>query len=278
MADDDQEDGLTLDAKVANWIETTGAPVEMRAARALIEAGLDVEQSQYYTDPASGQPREVDLVAGLEQRSSTGQRLVVQAIVECKYAVSPWVLFRPPAEHSTSMNRINERITTHYGAEWLKAASQDRRLRWDGIWDSDTQPGYSLRTSHPTSTGDPAKRRDEGKDFAYEALTTVTKATDSIARTLNDSPDDVVLGVLFPVIMICGILFEARLDEDELKTRRIDWGQVWWNRPEGLPRVLVDVVTEDALLRYARYFEHSAVMLLTDGRPAAESVNTTGVW
>ncbi|MGY4765844.1 hypothetical protein ACXC9Q_02865 [Kribbella sp. CWNU-51] len=78
--------------------------------------------------------------------------------------------------------------------------------------------GYALGTSAPGRNGSKALP-DAPKDLAYIALSSVTKAARSYARTLDEDPARTTIAILFPVIVIRGKLFETWFDGEDLVWR-----------------------------------------------------------
>jgi translation elongation factor EF-Ts len=121
--------------------------------------------------------------------------------------------------------------------------------------------GYALGTSNPKPNPNPnAKPNQQAKDvttdpagdMAYKAMWSVTKATLALAAQLQEN-ENLRRMVLFPVIAIRGQLFEAPLHEDgEITVTEIKRGQVDWSHPaSSTGRVLIDIVTEDAIEDFA---------------------------
>lgn len=74
------------------------------------------------------------------------------------------------------------------------------------------------------------------------ALLSATKAARWLASSLNDTQSPLrTFGVLFPVVVMQGRLFEAYLDGERIAVNEIDKGQVYWSNPASERAVLVDV-------------------------------------
>ena len=83
----------SLERRVAKWLDGQGYPLEMLVGQAFRKAGFFVVQSDYYPDPETGKPREIDVCAHI-QRDSHGILAGVVYTIECKLARDkPWVLF-----------------------------------------------------------------------------------------------------------------------------------------------------------------------------------------
>jgi len=83
----------SLKAKLRDWLRTQGYPLEMAVASAFRRNGLLVAQSEYYRDPDTHLPREIDVVVYRDsQLGNYALRLML--VVECKASKDkPWVLF-----------------------------------------------------------------------------------------------------------------------------------------------------------------------------------------
>lgn len=287
-------------AQVEEWLQTTGGPLEMRVARAMMLRGLVCEQSRYYVDPDDPRKaREVDVVAIGTKRVTNGSRAAVLellAVIECKHAPTPWVLYRPGRGRFGTMPFL-DRVTTEYGQHWLDVAGEDLNIVDLPLWHLEDGPGYSLTTIKmpPGDGGQPQDasgarsgahtkkgsrgqqrqfggERDLAADLAYRALYGVTKATLSIAQQLSHQSEITRLSVLFPVIVISGQLFEAYLDGDSLVVNEVQRGKIHWSHPASANgRVLVDVVTEQSLDLFADHFRDAVGRALQHGDSAAQA-------
>lgn len=272
-----------LRSNVKKWLESSGAPLEMKVARSLQMQGLDIQQSVYFEDPESGTIRETDIIATRAIRMSDSLTVAAIAVSECKFAPTPWVIFRgPPAN---DMERPNyQRIMTRHGEEWIGLLSSHPAISMGKMLQQEVRAGYALATSlieqgqaTSRSVGKDA-RQPSGKDLAYAAILSVTKAARSYRDLLDASPATTTLAIIFPIIVLRGSLFEAWYDGEELVVRQIQRGQVLWKRTPGEWPDLVDIVTEEALEEFAADFRESADDIVFYGKDEATVINITGVY
>ncbi len=77
---------------IRDWMERGGRPLEMRVAAEFLKSTQAVEQAPFYTDPESGKPREIDVVA---LYAGTERPYRVSVEVECKAKAEPFVVLLP---------------------------------------------------------------------------------------------------------------------------------------------------------------------------------------
>jgi len=103
--------------RINKWLSEQGYPLEMQVARAFQDEGFSVSTSEYYLDPDENKPREIDVLASL-QEVINGVIFQLVYTVECKSSKkNPWVCFcastsqtREPsvgfvARHATAQGR-----------------------------------------------------------------------------------------------------------------------------------------------------------------------------
>jgi hypothetical protein len=255
-------DAEDLTAKVTGWLNSTGAPLEMRVARTLQARELSVRQSVYYEDPEEHRSREIDVIGSREVQVGDSLRIGAYLVIECKSAPKPWVLLRgSPAWDQGGPNF--DRILTEYGPHWLTGARSHPAIEQARIFQQEARAGYSLVTA---TFGTP---NNDEPDVAYRALMSATKAARAWADEIGQSEGVTTVGVVFPVAVLRGKLFEATLEGDAIAAREIRRGQVAWALPPGERPVLVDVLTEGVVDEYAGQFRESFEALAKHGKDAA---------
>src|SRR5687767_1963194 len=87
-----------MKSAVLDWLEKQGYPLEMHVAEEFRKAGFEVTQSEFYLDPDTNQPREVDVLATNYVEITPTERVVrIRFVIECKRSRDkPWVMFVPP--------------------------------------------------------------------------------------------------------------------------------------------------------------------------------------
>jgi hypothetical protein len=270
----DAENDLT--SKIKEWLLSTGAPLEMSVARTLQLRGLDVQQSVYFEDPDSGTLREIDVIGTRAIRVTDKVTVAAIAVLECKFAPTPWVIYRgSPAYDQERPNY--DRILTQHGKKWLSLLAPHPAVHLAKMIQQEPRAGYALGTSAPGRDGSKAQP-DAPKDLAYIALSSVTKAAGSYARTLDEDPARTTIAILFPIIVIRGKLFETWFDGEDLVVQPIRRGQILWRHVPGQTPALVDVVTEDAFEGFADGLQESAIDIVFQGKEAAERMDLRSVW
>jgi len=83
-----------LEIKIVNWLESQGYPLEMIVALAFEKAGISVSSSEYYEDPGSGEPREIDVSASRRYLIGKHNLFDTSCQIECKLSRDkPWIVF-----------------------------------------------------------------------------------------------------------------------------------------------------------------------------------------
>ncbi len=246
-----------IEEKVLEWLESEGYPLEMRVARGFRKCGFRVIQSEYYDDPDTGKSREVDVVADVlktcdQDRFRTWN---VELVVECKMSSKPWVLFSSGSKIA-SRARVAQRCASKLGQRYLIRIAKEK-------WAQDL-PLMQLPTSGYGLT--PAFG---GSDAAFEALMSASKAAVSRVAKFDDLVAHTPFTgfvIVFPVIVVDGLLFEASLKTDgSIKLESRDSGTiVWRNRLFQVPHTIVHVVTQSAFSGFATDAFASAHALLEE--------------
>ncbi len=279
MADTDTDTAATTDGVIA-WLNSSGATVELFVARTLAMKFLSVIPGLYLPDPETDTAREIDVIGCREVHLADVGVIAAYLVIECKYTPKPWVIVRGRPEYESAIPNF-DRITTTYGHEVLDKARLHPAVARGHIFQQEPRPGHSLVTAHVNDEdrGDQNPRRKGGNiDSAYAAIMGATKSARAWADDLSAREDAAVFGVVFPVVVVRGLLYEAWLEGDAITARPIEAGQVYWNHPSVKHPVLVDIVRDSAFETFAQRFRESADSFVTYGKDAAGDVNTTGVY
>jgi hypothetical protein len=274
----DEPDSLTTG--VIDWLNSSGATVELFAARTLSANGLSVIQGLYLPDPEMPDTaREIDVIGSREVHLVDVGVISAHLVMECKYTLKPWVIVRGRPEYESSAPNF-DRIATLFGKQWLDSARTHPAINEGHTFVQEARPGHALVTAHVAD--DAAGRANKNnQDAAYAAIMSATKAARSWADFLTASDGKsrgTNFGIVFPVVLVRGPLFEAWLDGEQITARRIESGQVYWNHPSVTHPVIVDVVTDKHLVDFTRRFRETAEALMHHGQDAARSINTTGIY
>ncbi len=185
-----------MKAKVLEWLEKSGFPLEMRAASAFREVGFDVRQSSTYSDPETGTGREIDIVASDPDIIGVIQ---ISCIIECKATQKPWVILLSDDAYA-NFNRLHSFAVMSPSAFSALAGSWGRFQHLKPHMARPNHGGYSLRQAF---SGD--------SDPAYAAAVSVLKACKDFS---NASPKLPAANVAFPIIVVSAPLFECTLQAD----------------------------------------------------------------
>lgn len=82
----------SLHSKLTDWLSEQGYPLEMEVAQEFRSSKFIVAQSTYYSDPETGEAREIDVMAALSGTFSDMEVRLI-CLVECKLPAEPWVIF-----------------------------------------------------------------------------------------------------------------------------------------------------------------------------------------
>lgn len=104
---------------MSKWLAPLGYRLEMRTARAMHKAGLDVRCSDYYIDPEIGKARKLDVAACRNVAIGEMLNRQVRVLIECKAAKSwqQWVGFCSVVVESPA---LVPRVASSQGQRWLE--------------------------------------------------------------------------------------------------------------------------------------------------------------
>src|SRR5262249_22948658 len=119
-----------LHARVDEWLQNQGFPLEFRTARALsVEGRLRAVQGTYVRDPITYQLREVDVVASIHLEA-TDVICRVSVVAECKWSrKKPWILFTSPNAGLSREEGISYLVGSAFAAGALWHMSTDQNLQ-----------------------------------------------------------------------------------------------------------------------------------------------------
>ncbi len=81
-----------LEKKLIGWLGKQGYPLELAVGKAFSDAGFTVAVSDFYRDPNSNKPREIDVTAARTEFPD-GFILQLMCCAACKSTRKPWVVF-----------------------------------------------------------------------------------------------------------------------------------------------------------------------------------------
>jgi len=258
-----------LPSKVRDWLQQEGYPFEMRVAQAFAKAGFRIQQSDYYDDPQTGVPREVDVVARIQSSVKSDLIFRVLFLVECKSSLDrPWLLFCSTKQGDlANPGRVAQRISSNAGAHVLFGLSHDKDVQNLALFRLRAPIGYGLKQSF-------AKDKKE-KDIAYAAMCSVGNAAKAGAMQWIKHPHEPrIVELIFPVIAIDGRLFRCWLDEaNVLSVGEVASGTLLWRNAFGhLGHTIIDIQTTSSLEEFAAESYESAFTLVTNYYETARGI------
>lgn len=228
---------MTLDAKVRDWLEREGFPLEMRAAKAFRQAGFEIRQSDLYEDPTTGNVREIDVSARI--RSAVGF-VEVSFLVECKSSKHPWVVL-VSSDALKGINRLSTFALMSQQMKYrLRSEFSDISERCPWMRKDDTS-GYALRKAFCDV------------DFGYAASMSALNAANARIRKHDVRATSVPFCASFPIIVVNTPIFECSLEPTgELALTQVEQAEIVVSA--AIPNHMVTcikVVHIDALDRFA---------------------------
>ncbi len=236
--------------KVAEWLRSEGYPLEMQVATAFRKSGFQTIQSEFYDDPDTGKPREVDVDASV-QREIAGTLVRVSFSVECKVSRDkPWVLFTTGDTLLAEPATVAQRAGTPLGQRFLYGLARQKAIQRLPLLALPPRPSYGLTQAFG------------GADRAYEAAMGAAKAAAASVR--EGASWHGLCEIVFPLVVLDGRLFEAFLAEDgSAETRETASGTlVWRQQIVGMPHTIVAITTLADLDTFLRQAVETADALL----------------
>lgn len=227
--------------KVADWVTHSGYPLEMYVAQSFRQAEFAAYQGEYYED--SEGPREIDVV-GAEVRSTKWGLLRFLFYIECKASRDkPWLLFVGEAHgYYASKERIAWGPANKIGRLMRRLLATSGGIEIFPLFRSVSHPAYGVVQS---------LRKSDGGDASYAATMQVCKAAASLSKDADAGEQaqvwdrEAVIG--FPVIVVDGILYTAKLVGDDLLLDEVEQYELLVRNPGLGPPTLVTVVTKKGL-------------------------------
>jgi hypothetical protein len=227
--------GHDLKTKIAGWLETKGYPLEMAVARAFRERPFRVHQSHFFIDPKTSKNREIDVLVS-RQGDIDGRIIRIVFVIECKKSRDkPWVVFTDSSTHLADSSRVCQRAASPFGKKLLAAFAMDPLLAETGIFGIPKRSGYAVTTA----LGDD---KEDGKDRAYYAISSVAMATSALTKLLHQTP---LAAVFFPIVVLDGHLFDCHLGHDsETVVEELSKVVLLWRNPMmSMPHTIIHLVT-----------------------------------
>jgi hypothetical protein len=243
MADD-------LISGIAKEIAKTGFPLELRVSEFLLERDYSVDHSVYYVDADEGKGRELDIMARRSVRCQKGEQFWYATnvlTIECKKSEKPWVVFTSPKSGEDDNIFVDD---DYYQAIGFELPNWSVEETWEVI---DAILEISPLYRHPRFGRTyfvPFCGFESGGQI-FGALTTCVKSAIYVRNARHRVGNS--LSFFYPTIVLQGRLFEAYLEDDEIRIAEIDMMPVSFTyrsanyNPLGFK---VPIVTEEALGEY----------------------------
>ena len=91
--------------QVRRWLERGGLSLELRTQSAFRSVNAQTRHSTYYTDVTTEKPREVDVIASLQEHQM--RNLWVHYVIECKAGTAAvWVLYKSTTQRASSRDLL----------------------------------------------------------------------------------------------------------------------------------------------------------------------------
>jgi len=236
--------GSDLRAKVEEWLNSQGYPLEYRTYWALYRHFLGKTTLGAYVRPEAGDAREVD-VSAYETHiiHGTTKGLHLRLLCECKYSKDkPWVLLYGNMESSS------------YFADWAhtprsKAIETPPNLSQEQITHLTKAYHFSEGLWDAHSIVQAFGERG-GRDPAYDSLRKITHAAWDYLEGFGDTMKGWV-EMAFPCLVVDGPLLAAGFDPKagRIWAKEIKYGRLCWQGCRNGTKV--DIVHASALDEYA---------------------------
>lgn len=240
----------SLHDELAAWLSKQGYPLEMEVAHEFRSAGFTVAQSTYYSDPETGDAREIDVFASHTKMISEFD-VRITCLVECKVSTGkPWVMFTSDRELGEERFDFFSHIATDLGAHSLSL------LYNQNYFPLPVALAYRDRLGYGATQG--LRDKQDKVDVAYQAVMQAAKAAIARGRLIDsllqtDVTPEPIIEVVLPVVVIDAPLFEYYLESDLTKTlRTFHWGLLSFGNPIGgrAEPTFVHVVTKQGLVEF----------------------------
>lgn len=182
--------------KVLSWINKTGFPLEMEAAKAFRNAGFEVRQSATHLDPEEQKGREIDVLA---QDPDWIGVTDIYFVIECKSSDKPWVVLVAD-DVLSNFNKTHAFAVTSSDAKEEMSSAWRNDKEFKRLLDKPTRCGYSFRQALAAKN-----------DRAYTAAISVLKACAGLTRERTASALKRFAFAL-PVIVVDTPIFECALN------------------------------------------------------------------
>ena len=184
--------------KVLSWINRSGFPLEMEAAKAFRNAGFEVRQSATHLDQEEKKGREIDVLA---QDPDLWGVVDIYYVVECKSSDKPWVVLMGD-DVLSGFNRADAFSVLSADAKGEIVSLWDNNKYFKALLEKTDRCGYSFRQAMGGKN-----------DRAYTAAISVLKACAGLTHERR-APSIKRFAFALPVIVVDTQIFECNLKYD----------------------------------------------------------------
>ena len=222
-------------AKLHEWLEKQGYPLEMKVAKELLKNNFNTLQSNYYKDPETDKSREIDVV-GQFGYAHKGYTVLFQLIIECKNNTSkPWITFSSENHTIKDNDFLIQRPASNNGSKYLKFISEKKLLERTDFFNKPKSFAYNITQAFETES-----------DKTYSALMSVINAVKFRKDKTNHSFSHTKsCEIYYPLIVLGGKLFDCYLDGkgeskiDEVENKIL----LWRNSQVGYNNTIIEIMT-----------------------------------
>lgn len=247
--------------KVSEWLSNEGYPLEFFSASTFHSSGFQVRQGYYVQDLQSDTPREIDVLAEMTSFSPEPSFLRICYVVECKWSGDkPWTVFTSRHHQIAESACIAQTIGSEVGEAILWSLAGDKNFQALDTFTTPNTPGFNGRQVFSKSN-----------DVFYSAMQSVASAANSLAkeynrgnRSLQETLQAAI--IIFPVIVLDGLLFKASFNETngQIELESTDQVRIHWRGAETskFPFTTIDIVTSSKLDAFTKQRSKEAHFML----------------
>lgn len=256
----DGEDDLV--AKVKEWVQNHGYPLEMVVARTFRRHGaVHVEQSTYHVDVVTGKVRESDVLATWSGLGGGPSWVYFFFVIECKTSENPkpWVIFTDDQAEELDSKTIFALTPHRLHAADIQSFSHHLHQRFIElevpIMIEGVPLGYGVTESLRT--------KDGAKDPAFDAVRQAAASAFGILGEFDmEAMSDDAAMFAFPVVVTTSPIYICRSDSDKgIRLEKVDIAAVSIRVDTQPEHTLVHVVQESGLERFASICAKSGATL-----------------
>lgn len=240
----------------------------MRVAHAFQSSGFNVIRSDFYIDPATREPREVDLKAWVDFKSEQDYTVRIVFLVECKVAKDhPLVVLQSDRRLLARPAAVAQRAANSRGRLLLRSIAQDADFQESPLFNLDQNCGYAVTDAFGK----------DGNSACYKALTGLSATLAAESKKANGY-EGKWAEIYFPIVAIDGLIFCASLNNEtgQTSSRQAPFAQLIWRRGViGIPHAIFHIVSESDLMQFLPHCKQAAEDLIKYCRSNEDKVHRT---